>query len=273
LSGQLRELEAKLGTQLVERGRSGVILTQTGEAIASRARTVLRDVEEIVELAKHGQTLLGGTIRLGVLQSLGPYLLPHILPRLHDAYPDLRLYVREGMPEALVRSLDEGRLDLLLFPLPLNSGNAESTPLFREPLWIVVPKDHPVAEQEKVARSDLRGETVLTLETGHRLHDQVRDLCDEFGASLSIDYEGTSLETIRQMVGMGMGISFMPALYVRAEVLRDSQIAAREMPRPPFRMIGMIWRRNSARRDEFNVLAQLIKDILKSDVAEVTVVG
>lgn len=272
LSGQLRELEDKLGVQLVERSRARVLLTPTGKAIAARARSVLRDVQEIVELAKHGQSMLGGTIRLGVLQSLGPYLLPHILPELHRSYPNLKLYVREGVPRALLRGLDEGNLDLLLFPLPVKGADLESARLFREPLWVVAPGDHPLAGREHAARSDLKGENVLTLEHGHRLHDQVRDLCDQFGANLSLDYEGTSLDTLRQMVGMGMGISFLPALYVRAEVVQDAQVVARQMrPRAPFRMIGMIWRRHSARQDEFHALAGLIRGVLKGRVAEVTV--
>ena len=272
LSGQLRELEAKLGVQLVERSRSRVVLTPIGKEIATRGRTVLRDVQDIVELAKHGQTLLGGTIRLGVLQSLGPYLLPHILPELHQSYPNLKLYVREAMPHALLGGLEDGSLDLLLFPLPIKGADLQTARLFREPLLIVAPSDHRLAAKESAARSDLKGETVLTLERGHRLHDQVRELCDQFGAELSLDYEGTSLDTLRHMVSMGMGLSFLPALYVRAEALHDKQVVAREMrPRAPFRMIGMVWRRHSARQDEFFALAGLIRGILKGRVPEVTV--
>ena len=272
LSGQLRELEEKLGVQLVERSRSRVILTPTGTAIAARARMVLRDVEDIVEMAKHGESVLGGTVRLGVLPSLGPYLLPHILPELHRTYPDLKIYVREGVPRDLQHGLDQGHLDLLLFPLPIKGADLVSTRLFREPLWIVSSRDHRFAEQEDAQRADLKGETVLTLEQGHRLHDQVRDLCDEFDAHLSLDYEGTSLDTLRQMVGMGMGISFLPALYVRSEVMHDKQVVARQLrSRAPFRMIGMIWRRQSARQDEFFALADIIRNMLKSRVPEVAV--
>ena len=272
LSGQLRELEERLGVQLVERSRAKVMLTPLGKEIAARSRTVLRDVQDIVELAKHGQTLLGGTIRVGVLQSLGPYLLPHLLPELHQSYPSLKLYVREGMPQALLDGVDDGSFDLLLFPLPVKGADLQSVRLFREPLWIVAPSDHRLAAKEEAERSDLKGETVLTLEHGHRLHDQVRELCDEFGAKLSHDYEGTSLDTLRQMVGMGMGLSFLPALYVRSEVLHDSQVAARRLQsRPPYRMIGMIWRKHSARQDEFLALAGLVRGILKGAVPEVTV--
>ena len=272
LSGQLRELEDRLGVQLVERSRAKVILTPIGREIAARSRAVLRDVQDIVELAKHGQSLLGGTIRVGVLQSLGPYLLPHILPELHRNYPSLKLYVREGMPRTLINGVDEGSLDLLLFPLPVKQADLQSVRLFREPLWIVAPSDHRLAAKETAERSDLEGETILTLEHGHRLHDQVRDLCEEFGANLSHDYEGTSLDTLRQMVGMGMGLSFLPALYVRSEVLHDKQVVARQLrSRAPSRMIGMIWRKHSARQDEFLALAAQVRGNLKGAVPEVTV--
>ena len=272
LSGQLRELEARLGVQLVERSRARVLLTPTGAAVAERARIVLRDVNEIIAVAKHDQGRFSGTVRVGVLASLGPYLLPHVLPGLHRDFPDLKPYVREGVPRTLLAGLDDGSLDLLLFPLPVKEADFHSTPLFREPLWVLVPSDHPLAAKKTIARADLKGETVLTLERGHRLHDQVRDICQEFGAQLSLDYEGTSLDTLRQMVGMGMGLSLLPALYIGSEAVADRQVAARQVrPRAPYRMIGMVWRRHSARHDEFSALAGFIRGVLKDSVSAVTV--
>lgn len=274
LSSQLRELELKLGVQLVERSRSRVVLTPIGKAIAARARTILHDVQDIVELAKHGQTVLGGTIRVGVLQSLGPYLLPNILPELHSSYPNLKLYVREGLPQALLGGLEDGNLDLLFFPLPVSGGDLEVLRLFREPLLVAVSREHPLAKQTKASKTDLQGQTVLTLEQGHRLHDQVSDLCREFGAELSLDYEGTSLDTLRQMVGLGMGISFLPALYVRSEVVDDGQVVVLPLtPSSPHRTIGMIWRRQSSRGQEYADFARLIRDILGRGVPEVTVMS
>ncbi len=264
LSGQLRELEERLGVQLVERSRARVVLTPIGKEITVRAQRVLRDVNDIVSLAKQGQSLLGGTVRLGVLPTLGPYLLPHILPELHESYPALKLYVREGMPQELLDRLDDGSLDLLLFPLPLKGADLVTVRLFREPLWIVAPSDHSLAQRGEVDRSDLRGESILALEKGHRLYEQVRDLCDQYDANLALDYEGTSLDTIRQMVGMGMGISFMPALYVTSEVMEDKQVAARLIKgRTPFRLVGMVWRKQSVRHDEFETLAELIRRSLR----------
>jgi LysR family hydrogen peroxide-inducible transcriptional activator len=274
LSGQLRELELTLGVQLVERSRSKVLLTPIGKEIAARARLVLSEVQGIVELAKHGQTVLGGTLRLGVLHSLGPYLLPYILPELHRTYPELKLYVREAVPRELLAGLDGGSLDILLFPLPVRGKELESVPLFREPLWVAVPSDHSLAGKGRIKQSDLKGESILALETGHRLHDQVRALCEEFGAELSLDFEGTSLDTLRQMVGMGAGLSFLPALYVQSEVKNDNQVVAVEMEsRPPFRLIGMVWRHQSAQKNDFVALAELIRTILSERAPVVSVVG
>jgi LysR family hydrogen peroxide-inducible transcriptional activator len=274
LSGQLQELEERLGVQLVERSRrSQVVLTPIGQTIAERARIVLRDVQDIIDLGKHGQHWLEGTIKLGSLPTLGPYLLPHVLPELHKSHPNLKLYVREGMPAPLIRNLEDGDLDLLLFPMPLRESDLESTRLFREQLWVVVPSDHRLATKETIERSDLTGETVLALEPGHRLYEQVAELCREFGAELSHDFEGTSLDTIRLMVGMGMGISFMPTVYMLFEVMKDQQVVARPMKsRAPMRTVGLAWRRHSARSDEYQALADIIRGILRSGLPEVTIV-
>lgn len=273
LSGQLQELEERLGVQLVERSRrSQVVLTPIGQTIAERARIVLRDVQDIIDLGKHGQQWLDGTIKLGALPTLGPYLLPHVLPELHRSHPNLKLYVREGMPAPLVRSLEDGDLDLLLFPMPLREADLESTRLFREQLWVVIPSEHPLASKERIERGDLGGETVLALEPGHLLYEQVADLCSEFGAELSHDFEGTSLDTIRLMVGMGMGLSFMPTVYVLFEVAKDPLVVARPLAsRPPTRTVGLAWRRHSARGDEYKALAGIIHGILRSELSEVTV--
>ncbi len=274
LSGQLQELEGRLGVQLVERSRrSQVVLTPLGQTIAERARIVLRDVQDIVDLGKHGQQWLDGTIKLGALPTLGPYFLPHVLPELHQSHPGLKLYVREGMPNALIRSLEDGDLDLLLFPMPIRESDLESTRLFREQLWVVIPSEHPLAAREQIDRADLNGETVLALEPGHRLHEQVAELCREFGADLSHDFEGTSLDTLRLMVGMGMGLSFMPTVYVLSETPKDALVVARPMKsRPPTRTVGLAWRRHSARGNEYRALASIIRGILRSSLPDVAVV-
>ncbi|WP_299394284.1 hydrogen peroxide-inducible genes activator [Pelagibius sp.] len=274
LSGQLRELEQRLGVQLVERSRAKVVLTPIGKEIATRARVVLRHVQDLVELAEQDKGVLGGTLRLGVLPTLGPYLLRHILPELHLSYPELKLYIREGSPTALLQDLDEGRLDLLIFALPVKGADLKVARLFREPLLIAASSDHGLAAKDFAERADLKGETVLGLERGYHLHAQVRELCELYGARLSLDYEGTSLDTLRQMVGMGMGLTFLPALYVRSEIPKDEEVVVRPLrSRPPSRSIGLVWRRHSARSDEFAALAGVMRGIVKSGVPEVTVLS
>ena len=274
LSGQLRALETRLGVQLVERSRTRVVLTDIGKEMAARAQRILRETDELIALAQTSQGLLGGTLRLGVLHSLGPYLLPHILPELHESYPHLKLHVREGLPGTLLQDLEEGRLDLLIFPLPVKSAELQIARLFREQLLIAAARDHPLAAKAVVERADLKGETILALERGHRLHDQVQALCEDYGARLALDFEGTSLDTLRQMVAMGMGLAFLPALYVGSEIPKDSDVISRPLrARPPSRTMGLIWRRTSARADEFASLAGQIRDILKAGVPAVTVMS
>lgn len=273
LSGQLQELETRLGVQLVERGRrSHVVLTRIGEVIAERARLVLRDVQDIVEIGKHGQQWLSDTIRLGTLPTIGPYLLPRVLPEARRQHPELKLYVREGMPTALLRALEDGDLDLLFLPLPVARSELVSTRLYREQLWIVLGRDHPLAAKDVIERTELAGQKVLALEPGHQLYEQVAELCQEFGAELSHEFEGTSLDTLRLMVGMGMGISFMPTLYVLSEVAKDPQVKAVEIgQRPPMRTSGLVWRRRSVHGDEYRELAETIRTALRADLPHVTV--
>ncbi|CTQ49732.1 hydrogen peroxide-inducible genes activator [Jannaschia donghaensis] len=273
LSTQLRELEEKLGVQLVERSRSGVTLTPIGHDIATRARGLLRDAADIATLARSGADPLAATIRVGVVGSLGSYFLPLVIPTLHASYPKLKFYVREGTALDLLTRMRAGTLDLLFFPTPLDDPTLQVAPLFHEPLLVVLPSDHPLTANAVVDRAALRGETVMTLEAGHRLHDTVADLCTETGAVLSLDYEGTSLDTLRQMVATGLGLSVLPALYVRSEVAREDLVTARPLSDPaPGRDIGMVWRQTSAQGDAYRALAAAIRDTLRRTAPEVRVI-
>ena len=274
LSAQLKELERKLGVTLVERSRSHVIVTPTGMAVADIARRILRDLDEIRAVSASGRATLESTIRIGVVPTLGSYLLPLIVPDLHALYPRLGLYIREGVPHHLLRRLEEGALDLLFFPMPVNVGGLESRSLFREPILVAVPVDHPLASEATISHESLSGETILALEPEHRFYDQVRAICDEVGAELCHDYEGTSLDTLRQMVAMGMGLSLLPALYVKSEVAREKLVVARPFSlRAPTRTIGIVWRRGTIRETEYLKLAGDICKILRRTAPEVTVLG
>ena len=272
LSAQLAALEGKLGLQLVERSRARVAMTPEGHEIATRARRILREVDEITELAHRGRQPLGGTIRVGVVASLGSYFLPLVIPDLHAAHPDLRLYVREGIASDLMARLDDGALDLLFVPLPAPGPDLDAARLFCEPLLAVAANDHPLAQLPAVPRERLRGETILSLEPGHKLHEQVAQICADTGAEMSLDYGATSLDTIRQMVGMGLGLSLLPALYVRSEVQPNRLVTARPLTGPqPFRTVGMTWRKRAPRAGEYAELAQILRRILRHTAPEVTV--
>ena len=248
-------------------------MTPEGHEIAVRARRILREVDEIAELAHRGRQPLGGTIRVGVVASLGSYFLPLVIPDLHASHPDLRLYVREGAAADLMGRMDDGALDLLFVPLPARGPDLNDARLFREPLLVVAANDHPIASLDAVPRARLAGETILSLEPGHKLHDQVRQICEDTGAEISLDYGATSLDTIRQMVGMGLGLSLLPALYVRSEVQPNRLVTARPFLGPqPFRTVGMVWRRQAARAAEYVELAQILRSILRRTAPEVTVI-
>jgi LysR family hydrogen peroxide-inducible transcriptional activator len=234
---------------------------------------VLREVRDIGELAEKGRHILEGTLRLGVLPSLGPYLFPHVLPFLRQRYPGLTLYLREDTAENLMRRLREGDLDVTVFPLSLRREDLTAVPLFDEPLWLALPRDHPLAGKDVLRLDDLRDLIVLALEPGHSLHAQVLELCRAHGARALLDYATTSLDTLRQMAGMGVGATFLPSLYVRAEALNDPQIVVRPFAAPPpRRRIGLVWRKLSARGSEYAALASHVRDALNEAKADVAVI-
>jgi LysR family hydrogen peroxide-inducible transcriptional activator len=217
LSVQLAGLEKRLGQRLVERGRSGVTLTPAGREVHERARAVIESLTNLVNRFDAPRTGLAGTIRFGASGTLGPYLLPHVIARLHALHPDLRLYIREAPPDELTRGLANGDFDMILVQLPVR-GDFRPIRLFREPLELVTARDHPLAARGIATRADLRDATVLSLGPAYSLRQQVAELCEVLGARLRTDYEGTSLDAIRLMAGMGMGVAFLPALYVRSEI-------------------------------------------------------
>jgi LysR family hydrogen peroxide-inducible transcriptional activator len=274
LSTQIKELELRLGTSLVERSRSKVVMTPTGKEIAERGRRILREVVEIQTIAKSRQSLLSTVIRIGVVQTVGSYFLPLVIPDLHQKYPRLGLYIREGLPDVLLSNLEDGMLDLLFFPLPVTRAELETVSLFREPIQVVVPADHRLAVEPEIDPVMLRGETILSLEPGHRLYELVRTISDDYGVELSHDYEGTSLDTLRQMVATGMGVSLMPALYVKSEVAHQDLVVARPFRgTAPSRTIGMVWRKGTSREDEYRLMATMVCKSLTDRAPEITVLG
>jgi len=267
VSEQLKALEDRLGAVLVERARSRVLLTPIGEQVVAIARRILRDSNEIVQVTASGGKELAGVMRLGLPPTIGPYLLPLVLPGLHRAFPDLKLYIREELPDALPRALESGALDVVITLLPVNHAELVAQSLFREPLFLVVGADHPLAERRAVTRQDLAGQDVLALARGQQLHEVVHALCQECGARLRYDFEGTSLDTLREMVVMGLGITFLPGLYVRREIFTDPNVKVLPLQgRALHRHVGIVWRKSSLLQGSYANLAHFFGNAIQDEV-------
>ena len=253
LSQQLKALETRLGVALLEKRGRGAALTPAGRDIAARARRVVTEVQEIRAFAARSGERLSGTLRFGVTPTLGPYLLPRLVARLHRTRPDLRLVVQEGIPDVQRLSLSRGRLDLLLGPLPLDAPGVMVEPLFREPLRIALPADHPLAGGGDAAA--LAGIDILSLDRRHHHHRQTAALCERFGMRLLEDYEGTSLDSLQQMTASGLGASILPDLYLWSDAGGRAGIAVPEISGwNAYRSVGLAWRENAVLAAEFAAL-------------------
>lgn len=269
LSAQIYALEKSLQLTLLERGRTGATLTPAGRELLVNARQVIEEMRGLMDQASMIGGGSGGTFRIGVSPTVGPYLLPHILSELHQEYSKLKLYVRENMPKTLELDLLEGRLDLVLIPLPFNSKKFTTEVLFHEPLQLIAPSDHKLAGLKKVKASHLRGQNVLTLEEQYSHYHQVQTVCEELGANILRDYEGTSLDALRQMVVMGMGIAFLPSLYIYSEIHRpESLIVANVEKLKLSRTHVLAWRKNSPNRAFYRQLAASIRKLVKKNLGE-----
>lgn len=272
LSGQVKALETRLGAQLVERSKNKVMLTQLGDEVVGIARRMLADANEIRVLASRGGAELSGVLRLGLPSTIGPYLLPLVIPELQSRYPQLQLYVREELPGTLPHSLENGTYDLAISLLPVIASDLECAPLFREPLTLAVSKRHPLAAKKKANQSALKGIDILALGRGYQLHDAVTALCKDFGANLKYEYEGTSLDTLREMVAMNLGATFLPGLYVESVASRDTNIKTVKLEgRQNYRTVGLIWRKTTSRRKSYLELADVLRDAIRENFPQFVV--
>lgn len=272
LSGQLKALEERLNVQLVERSRSSVVMTDTGEKIVALARRMLQHSAAIRELAAASHGELSGVVRIGLPPTIGPYLLPNVLADLRQHYPYLKLYVREQLPLSLPVALGDGHFDLIITPLPLAFEALHAVPLFREPLYLAVAIDHPFAKRKRIRRADLAGQDVLALGPGYQLHSVVAALCDSCGARIRLDYEGTSLDTLREMVATGLGVTFLPGLYVETVLTRDKGLHTLSLTgKSLHRTIGMVWRKTTARAEQYMQLADMIKQSVRKKFHDIEV--
>jgi LysR family hydrogen peroxide-inducible transcriptional activator len=262
LSTQIRKLEDELGVALVERTPRKVLLTETGREIARRARGVLSQVDEIKSIAQRTRDPESGTIRLGIFPTLGPYLLPHVIPHLRQRFPRLELLLREEKTEQILSMLREGTLDAGILALPMHDESLHVEFLFEEPFVLAVPDNHPLAGRQCLKMEDLSDQNLLLLEDGHCLRDQALEVCHLAGAGEKTGFRATSLETLRQMVSANVGITLMPILAVKPPVAQSGNVRLIEFESPaPSRRIAMVWRKSSAMMPFFSGLAEVIRDV------------
>lgn len=258
LSQQIKELELRLGSKLVERGRP-VRLTPIGRDIAARARNVLRDISEIRLIAERSKDGMAGTIRFGVSPTIGPYLMPFAVVRLHKDYPQLKLYVREGLPSDQFAELRNGTLDMMLAPLPVTGSELHIEPLFQERLHLIGAPDHALFGKKTLEYSDFTGEPVLSLDRRHPLHLQAYQICEKMNADIQRDYEGTSLDSLRQMAGSGLGMAILPELYLRSETGGEGMVKRFDIKGwSEKRSIAAIWREGTAFADTYAAIAEVV---------------
>ena len=264
LSMQIQELEGSLGTTLIERARSGLRLTVPGEAVAVRAARVLADVDDLVSECLHGQGLMMGTLRLGVIPSVAPYVLPGLLAELKAAYPLLELHVRETQTKPLLDELSDGKLDVLLLALPVTGAECTTLPLFDDRFLLAVPQGYPLAARIKATREMVAGERLLLLEEGHCLRDQALAYCDLKQVNTVNTFGVSSLATVAGMVAAGHGITLLPEVCLDVEAHGRGVRVVRFVAPEPFRTLGLAWRTTSPRSADFKELGRLLMASRKS---------
>ncbi|MBZ0218749.1 MAG: hydrogen peroxide-inducible genes activator [Fimbriimonadaceae bacterium] len=265
LSAGIQELEALLGASLAERTKRSVLLTPLGTRLAARARSILREAEDIVLLAAAEQEPLNGELRLGVIPTVGPYLLPRVLPQIRKQYPKLKLYLREDQTGRLLEKLALGQLDAVLMALPYEMDGIDSIALGRDPFQLACPLNHPLAKRTEIESRDLADEPLMLLEEGHCLRQHALDVCALKGRNLAQGFEATSLQTLVHMVAGGLGLTMVPQIAIDAGLTDGLDIALVPFgDRNTAREIGLAWRRTSARADEFKLLGKFFE--LKTEV-------
>ena len=261
LSAGLRELETLLGVTLVERTRRVVRFTALGEKIADKAIRVLRETEELAEMARAQGRPLHGELRMGVIPTIAPFLLPTMLPRLREQWPELKLYLREETSNAACEALHRGQLDCVLLALPFACGEIDSTPLFDDPLFVAYPRGE-APKAASVPACDIDEKRLLLLEDGHCLKDHALSACNRPELRAHAAMMGTSLHTLVQMVDNGLGLTFVPGMAIEAGILAGTSVDARPLRSDyPYRRVALIWRRSSPREAEFLLLATTLRRI------------
>ena len=261
LSMQVRELEREIGAALVERRPGNIALTDTGLEVAQRAEQILAATRDLVDFARH-RDLLSGPLRLGIIPTLAPYILPRLLPRLQATYPQLRLEVRETQTKLLLDELSGGELDAVMLALPVEGAGVETLALFDDAFLLAVPAADPLPARSRVGIEDVDQGRLILLEEGHCLRDQALAFCGAPRRDAPASLGATSLATVMQMVANGYGVTLLPEVAVDAEG-RDKRVKLLRFSEPrPARTIGLAWRRTSPRKKDFEALGRIVVDAL-----------
>lgn len=264
LSAQLKKLEEYLGVELIERQPRRVALTEMGEQLVARARRIVSDSDELLTLARSSRDPLSGTLKMALIPTLGPYLLPLIAKTLRKQLPKLKLMLYEYQTEPLLQALRAGDIDMGILALPVHADGVESRKLFDEDFVIALPKDHRFADRSTLKLDDLSGESLLLLEDGHCLRDQALDICGRADLEEDQDYRATSLETLRQMVAAGMGITLLPKLSATGPFATEKSVVIKSFPKPvPTRTVGAVWRKSTTRTGAIKAVCEVIEECMQ----------
>ncbi len=264
LSAGMQELESVLGVTLVERTKRRVMLTPLGDDIVRRARALLRDAEDLADAARAAAEPLSGLLRMGVIPTIGPYLLPRVLPELRRRHPRLRLHLREDQTARLLEFLERGELDVVLLALPYASADLVTQDIAEDAFLLACPPDHPLAQAPAVGPSELGTVDLLLLEEGHCLREHALAACHLPASRAGEGLQATSLHTLVQMVANGLGVTLLPRMAVEAGVTRGTDLALRPLAdeTDARRRIGLAWRRSTPRTGEYRLLAGLLRELM-----------
>jgi len=263
LSGQLKKLEQELDVLLVERNTRQVVMTEVGSVIAERARKVLADIKQIREVAETFQDPMAGEIHMGLIPTIAPYLLPHIMPAIKKQYPNLKLWLHEYQTSVLLQKLKRAELDLLILALPVDTHEFSQLDLYDESFELAAPSNFELSQQKMISLGDLGKHEMLLLEEGHCLRGQALDVCLMAGATENTGFHASSMETLRHMVAEGMGMTLMPELAVPVKQAKKDAIRyiPFELPKPS-RKVGLLYRKGSYRKQAFENIQALIQSSL-----------
>jgi len=261
LSMQLLSLEERLGAKLIERRKKETLLTPLGAQVLTKAQAILQNRDEIRQLCKSAEKPMATPIVLGAIPTIAPYYMPQLLPQIQKEFPELKLYLKEEQTAVLLESLHKGLVDVALLALPTGDKRLAEAFVFDEPFVVALPGSHALLNKKVLTVEDVTATNLMLLEEGHCLRDQALDVCHMTTAQGDVDFKASSLETLKQMVAQGLGVTLLPQKAVR----KGDGYAVREFASGnPHRRIGLVWRKSNPRTKEFKLLADTVKNILST---------